>query len=150
MTKDVIISIAGLQYEVDEEEAVEIISRGEYYYRNDKHYVRYEELTEESGIPGKVTNCTLKISEDRIDLMKKGANNVHMIFERDKSNLTYYNTPFGDLMLGIHTNTIDIKEDDSLIEVTLTYGLDINYGHVSDCTLSIKIHSSQKNNEEKI
>ena len=71
--------------------------------------------------------------------MKKGASNVHMVFERGKSNLTYYNTPFGDLMLGIHTKTIDIKEEDSLIEVVLTYGLDINYGHVSDCTLNIKI-----------
>ncbi|WP_066713367.1 DUF1934 domain-containing protein [Clostridium sp. Marseille-P299] len=139
MTKDVIVSIAGLQYEIGEEEAVEIISRGEYYYRNNKHYVRYEELTEEDGFPCKLTNCTLKISNDKIDLMKKGASNVHMVFERGKSNLTYYNTPFGDLMLGIHTKTIDIKEEDSLIEVVLTYGLDINYGHVSDCTLNIKI-----------
>lgn len=146
MTKDVIVSIAGLQYEVSEDEAVEIISRGEYYYRNNKHYVRYEELTEESGNPFQITNCTLKISNDRIDLMKKGVSNVHMTFERDKSNMTYYNTPFGDLLLGIHTKTIDIKEADALIEIILTYGLDINNEHVSDCTLNIKIQATQKKN----
>ena len=41
MTKDVIISIQGLQYAVENEEdsPIEVISFGEYHKRGDKHYL---------------------------------------------------------------------------------------------------------------
>ena len=56
MTKEVLVSIRGLQFvdnEVgetasDEEiEQIETICPGEYYYRNDAHYIRYEEVMED-------------------------------------------------------------------------------------------------------
>ena len=144
MTKDVIVSISGLQYEVNGDEAVEVISRGEYYFRNKKHFIKYEEMIDEGEMPGKLVDCLLKISQDRIDMIKKGASNVHMIFEQGKSHMTYYNTPFGDLMLGVTTKTIDIKEEENELLATLTYGLDINYEHVSDCVLTIKVLSSEQ------
>ena len=64
MTKEVLVSISGLQFELDEKEteAIEVICPGEYYFRNGKHYIIYEELIEEEGINA-VTKCTLKITE---------------------------------------------------------------------------------------
>ena len=44
MTKDILVSISGLQVSPEmESDTVEVISPGEYYYRNDKHFVVYEE-----------------------------------------------------------------------------------------------------------
>ena len=34
MTKDVLISISGLQYEIDDNETVEVVTSGNYYYKN--------------------------------------------------------------------------------------------------------------------
>ena len=63
MTKDVLISISGLHFEVGGEsgegEPVEIITPASYYLKNGKHYVLYDEVVE--GVPGTVKN-TIKIS----------------------------------------------------------------------------------------
>ena len=55
MTKDVLINISGLhigvnEVENEEEEPIEVLSAGTYYFKNGKHYVFFEEVAE--GIPG--------------------------------------------------------------------------------------------------
>lgn len=136
MKKEVLVSISGLQYEFDKDDAVEVISIGEYYNRDGKHYVKYEEIMEE--VDG-VTSCTLKITENQIDIIKRGASNVHMIFESGKKNMTYYHTPYGDLQVGIFTKNIGVHEDENKILIEINYGLDINYSFISDCQIQIKI-----------
>ena len=61
MTKEVIISISGLPTDMDEDdcEAVEVISFGNYYLKNGKHYVKYEEVKEKQN---KVTSSMLKFT----------------------------------------------------------------------------------------
>lgn len=47
MTKDVVVSLKGLQLAPDQQsDAVEVIAPGEYYIRNNKHYVLFEEIME--------------------------------------------------------------------------------------------------------
>lgn len=139
MDKNVLISIAGLQYETDQEEALEIISPGEYYLKNGNHYVFYEELTENSDSGGGISKNRLKISPGYIELVKKGYNSTTMVFEQGKTTMSYYQTPFGNLLIGIHTTNIMIEEQEAGILASIEYSLDINYNHVSDCTIIIKI-----------
>ena len=141
MKKDVLVSISGLQYEIDKDEAVEVISVGEYYNRNGKHYILYEEILED--IEGS-TNCTIKISDQQIDIIKKGSSNVHMVFEENKKNMTYYHTPYGDLQVGIYTTMIKVTEEEDKVIADVEYGLDINYAHVSDCQIRIKITTKKQ------
>ncbi|MFA9377082.1 MAG: DUF1934 domain-containing protein [Lachnotalea sp.] len=141
MTKEVILSIAGLQFEnteVDTREPVEVVTVGEYYNKNGKHYIMYNEVTE--GFEGNTKN-TVKITEESLDIMKKGVTNVHMVFERDKKNLTCYNTPYGNLMIGIAAKNVEIKEEEENIDVSVDYALDVNYEHLADCQISINIKS---------
>lgn len=140
MKKEVLVSISGLQYEIDKDEAVEVISPGQYYYRDGKHYITYDEILED--MEG-VSNCILKISEKQIDIIKKGVNNVHMIFEVNAKNTTLYETPYGDLQIGIYTTLIDIKEEEDKIIIEINYSLDINYSKVSDCQITLKITSKK-------
>lgn len=134
MTKDVLITVSGLQFESETEDAVEVISRGEYYFRNGKHYLIYDELSEEEQA---VSKCVLKISENIVELTKKGSINVHILFEEEKTNMTYYNTPYGDLMLGITTRGMELTETENRIELRLAYMLVMNYQHVSECELRV-------------
>lgn len=139
MTKEVIVSIAGLQYESEEEEAIEVISLGEYYFRNGKHFVLYDELLDQENVPAKTVRCTLKISKQQVELTKKGEAASHMVFELGKSHMNYYATPYGDLMIGVTTKSIDVNESEKEVKVELVYALDINYQYVSECNLKIKI-----------
>lgn len=143
MTKDVLISIAGLRYEAEEKEIVEVINRGEYYCKNGKHYIIYDEISEDS--PKDVTKCTVKISKDRIELIKNGYNHVHMNFELKRNNYSCYSTPFGDLMMGITTTSIDLLESDKQILANLQYELAINYEHASNYDLRIEVSETQNN-----
>ena len=46
MTKDVLITIRGVHTMDEEDNDVEMIVRGDYYQKNGKHYILYEELLE--------------------------------------------------------------------------------------------------------
>lgn len=135
MTKDVIITISGLQFEAEGNEPVEVISRGEYYFRNGKHFLVYEELSEEEQ---EISKCVLKISEHVVELTKKGSSNVHMLFEENMSNTTYYNTPYGQLVIGIATQAIEWRAGEEELELEIRYSLDMNYQYVSECELIVK------------
>lgn len=140
MKREVLIAIAGLQFEVDEDEALEVISPGEYYYQNGKHYVLFEELQEdEKGEKGGITKNILKFSEDSVELRKSGFNNVVMTFETGKKTVTCYQTPVGNLMIGIDTNLVRVTQLPEGTVIDIYYALDINYSHVSDCAIKIKI-----------
>lgn len=140
MTKDVLVSINGLQIARQSEEAepMEVITAGDYYKKNNKHYVIYDEVTE--GFTGTTKNI-IKLQEDCVDITKRGITNVHMVFEKNKKNVTCYETPFGSLMLGINAKDIKITEEENDISVDVRYALELNYEHLADCTIKMAIQS---------
>jgi len=140
MTKDVIVSICGLQMDVDSESPLEVITMGNYFYKNGKHYVLFDETV---GDAGEQTKNTIKIAPNRVDVIKKGDNSVHMVFEPDKKNMTYYNTPFGSMLVGINTLGITHEEDELNINTKIEYALEVNYAHMSDCSIAINIKSTE-------
>ena len=145
MTKDVLICVSGLQFELEEDEALEAVSQGSYYFRNGKHYVTYEEFQEGSNQP---TNVMLKLSDHKMEMMKKGETNVHMLFEEGKQHNAMYRVPFGNLLMGINTTSFKLVETENEINAEILYGLDINYDHVSDCQIKIRIVSREMGVEE--
>lgn len=140
MNKKVLVAISGLQTEMGEDEAVEVISPGEYHNRDGRHYILYEEMYEDDDkANGGVSKNLLKISPDCIELTKKGYTNVNMIFEKNKKTMTYYQTPFGNLLICLYTKNISVIEKKEGILATIDYSLDINYDYISDCNIQIKI-----------
>ena len=67
MTKEVLLTLSGLQFDQREEDAgqVEVVTVGDYYKRNGKHYVVYEEITEGFSQP---TKNMFKFSEHMLEL----------------------------------------------------------------------------------
>ena len=143
MTQEVLLTLQGLQFEQREEDAdkIEMVTVGDYYKKNGKHYVIYEEVTE--GFT-QTTKNRLKFSEDMLELSRNGLVNMHMVFQENKKNLTNYNTPFGQILIGIDTKKIQIKEQKDNIVVDVDYSLDVNYEFLSDCHIKISICSKEK------
>ena len=143
MTKDVLLTISGLQLAVQEDgagEPIEVITPGDYYKRNEKHYVLYDEVME--GFEGTTQNV-IKIAEDSLDITKKGVANVHMIFEKNKKNMTYYYTPFGSILIGIDAKRVQVAETEENIDVTVNYDLEVNYEFLANCNITVNIKSKE-------
>lgn len=138
MTRDVLISISGMQIIEEDNNAVEMITAGDYFLKNGNHYILYEEIQE--GAEGVIRN-TIKIHRSGLDIIKRGSSSVHMSFEKDKKNMSCYATPFGELMIGISTNDIRIDEEEDSLKVRVAYSLDINYQHVSECNIVLDVRS---------
>ena len=142
MTKDVLISISGIQMAANEveshdEEPIEILSAGNYYFKGGTHYMFFEEVAE--GIPG-VTKTQIRLNEtSSIEVTKKGVSNMHMIFEKNKHHRCFYETPYGQLNLGIFTTEIAIEETEDNINIRADYALDVNHEPISECTIRINV-----------
>ena len=142
MTKEVLVSISGLQMAVNDmenqdDEPIEILSAGTYFFKDGTHYIFFEEVAE--GIPG-VTKTQIRLNgTDSLEVMKKGVFHMHMVFEKNKQNRCFYKTPFGELNLGICTSAIVVDETEENINIRAEYALDVNYEPLADCTIRINI-----------
>lgn len=138
MTKDVLVSIVGAHLIEGENNGVEVITSGSYFFKNGRHYVIYEEMIE--GIEGAIKN-TIKIRNGAVDVIKNGSAHSHMVFEQEKKNVSCYATPFGQMMVGVNTNNIEVKESEDKLFVKVDYTLDINNEQMSHCQLTMDIRS---------
>lgn len=139
MTKEVLVKISGLQFAGEtESEPVEVITTGDYYKRNGKHYILYDEIMEGFSEP---TKNIIKLGEDMLDITKKGTTNVHMMFEKNRKNLTYYYTPYGSILIGIDAKKVEVQEGEHNIDVKVDYSLEVNYEHMADCSITMNIVS---------
>ncbi len=140
MTKEVIISINGLQFADGEQDGIEVITAGNYYEKNDKIYIIYNEVLEDTG---EVIKNTIKISSNSVEMIKKGSTNVHMVFEKNQKNITYYYTPYGEILVGITATSIECNRTQDMLKLKLEYSLEINYEHMSDCEIRLKVSSKE-------
>jgi len=142
MTKEILLSLKGLQIEnlQEEEQELETITFGEYYKRSGSHYVIYEEVTEGFS---EVTKNMIKFKGNSLEVSKKGLFNVHMIFEEKKKNMTSYATPYGNILFGIDTRNVKIKEEQDHIRVYVDYALEANYQHLADCRIEMNVCSRE-------
>lgn len=140
MNKDVLIHVRGLQMmETDDaQEPIEIVVPGQYYFRNGSHYLRYEEMLDDTA---ETTVNYIKMSPNGVEVRKQGQINVHMVFEEGKKNKTFYNTPYGTLQMGISATGLELKESEDGIQMKVDYALDMNEEHVADCYLTVQAQS---------
>ena len=139
MTKEVLIHIRGVQNMggiTEPYEPIELITPGEYYFRNNTHYLLYEERME--GFTEPVHNM-VKVRPGMMEVRKKGLVNVHMVFEQCKKNMTYYTTPYGTLQMGISATNLELTESEENLQIKADYALDMNEEHVADCYLAIQV-----------
>ena len=149
MTKDVFVSISGMHEEIaetpaverDEAEAIEVVTPGSYYFRNEKHYIVYDEVME--GFE-EATKNIFKFDGSCLEVTKRGAVNVHMLFEEQKKNMTTYHTPFGDILIGIDTEKIEVSEEENKIHLHVDYSLEANYQHLANCKIDMKIYPKKE------
>lgn len=140
MTKEVMLTIRGMQFDQGpDSDEIETVQWGQYYKKNDTHYVVYEELME--GFDQPVKNI-IKFKNHEMDLTKRGLVNVYMVFEEKKKNMTNYLTPYGGILIGLDTARVAFTEEEEEINVQVDYVLEVNYEYLADCKIEMKIQPS--------
>lgn len=135
MTKDVLVTISGTQFEAGDE-AIELKVSGTYYFKNGKHYVMYEEQPEADG---PVIKNLVKFYEDYFEITKSGGSNSVLLFQKDRQMSTMYDTVIGPMQIDTVTHELTIDETEDEIHVEVKYSLDINYNFVSECEVKFKV-----------
>ena len=139
MTKDVWISLQGLQFSGDEsEDNIESSVSGTYYEKNGKHYVIYEEVIE--GLQKPVMN-KLKFGEHFLELRRSGPLSVCMMFEENQKHMADYHTPYGKFALGIDTKKFRMENETDKMRLDIEYTLEQNNEYLADCKILIEVHS---------
>lgn len=139
MNQNVKVLIKGLHKSEDDSADLGTESIGKYYLKNEKHYILYEEKIPETEVAIK---NTIKVSKDTVEVIKKGYNDMHLIFSEGETNHTYLATIAGKIFVGVNTEKLIIKEENDSLDVDIEYSLIMNEEKVSDCKVQIKISSN--------
>ena len=81
--------------------------------------------------------------ENRIEVMKRGLVESHMIFEPGRRTTANYRTPMGLFLMGITTSLLEVEEDEESILLRIKYSMEMNGEYAFDCSTEI-LASSKK------
>lgn len=120
---------------------LEMRAMGEYCERNGKHYIRYEEISEESGQP---VSHLLKIRGKNVEHILDGGIAGHLYFEEGKRHNTDYRTQMGSLEVEVDTKSVEMTESERGIFARVEYELYLNGEKVADTTTCISVEFAEK------
>ncbi len=123
MKQKVMLSIRGRQTYADQEpDVIELVTEGTMEKAGDVWILHYEE-SDLTGLSGVTT--TFQIAPDKITLTRTGNLNSEMVFQKDISHNSLYQTEFGALMITVSASHIDTKLSEKGGVVDLIYSIEI-------------------------
>ncbi|MGI6021412.1 MAG: DUF1934 domain-containing protein [Lachnospiraceae bacterium] len=140
MSKEVLIKIRGVQnysgINENPDAPIEVRSVGQYEYRDGSHILKYDEMMDDEGA---IAHTRTVISDDGVSVSKDGAVNVTMAFEKGKTSVSSYETPFGIHELEIFTTSLETERSFDGIETNIRYVMSINGVHLADCFVNYQV-----------
>ena len=138
MMKDVLISLTSIQWQDDEKNETELVTRASLSKTGSQNIISYED-TSATGFEGSITTITVE-GNDSVSIIRRGTANSVLSLEIGRKHYCQYGTPFGDMRIGVYTHAIDntIEKDGRLY---LKYTLDLNSSYLSDNEIIMNIKS---------
>ena len=122
--KDYVITIRGLQsYDDDDDVDIEMMAEGDFSIEDGKFFIDYDE-TEATGMEG--TKTTIEIDENYVSLTREGTVDTTLLFIEGRQTSSYYDTPYGTMMMGINTEKVDADLTENGGTVAVKYSMSMN------------------------
>ena len=125
MTDNVIISIKGKQlYAESGPDEMELVTSG--VLKRDSRggfMVSYQE-SELTGLEG--TTTKLHVHGGRVTLLREGGVNSQMVFEEGRRHLSMYETPYGELSIGVNTKRMRSTLGEAGGDLEIDYAIEID------------------------
>ena len=138
MKETFLMNIKGLQSYSGPDEDTDIVLTTEagFEKQDGVFFIDYKE-TEITGMEG--TNTLIEIGDNYVSLRRTGTVNTTMLFMKDRKTSSCYNTPYGELLIGIFTNKLEIDIDENGGRVSVDYYIDINNASTSKNNFDLEI-----------
>ena len=135
MNKKVKVSLSSYQKTDEGVEEIKVSAPGTYSLINDRHFIKYEEKTDDDAI----NKVLLKFDSGFLEMTKSGETMSTLTFNERENTEGYYKTPYGTFLIETDTKKLDVKKGKKNIFVNLEYGLYIDGEFVADCKMYIEI-----------
>ncbi len=138
MKETFLINIRGIQTYSEPGDDTDIVLTTEagFEKQDDVYFIDYEE-TEITGMEG--TKTLIEIADSYVSLRRTGTVNTNMLFMKDRKTSSSYSTPYGELVVGILTNKLEIDIDENGGRVFVDYYIDINNATTSKNNFDLEI-----------
>jgi uncharacterized beta-barrel protein YwiB (DUF1934 family) len=135
--KEVLVTVRGTRTDdAGERDTIELVTRGNYYYKNKSYYIVYDE-SEISGMEG--TTTSLKAERDRVTLNRMGTSGLRQVFEEGVINEAMYITSCGSMDMKVLPRRVKVELDDSGGSINLGYDLELGSARLGFNELSITV-----------
>lgn len=121
--------MTSIQKAGSDSDKTELTTEGEYSSVRDGFKISYED-SDATGFNGSVTEIT--VTGNMASIMRSGTAQSNLVVEKDKKHYCHYNTPFGEMMVGIFTKEIKNELTENGGTLSLKYTVDVNASYVSD------------------
>jgi uncharacterized beta-barrel protein YwiB (DUF1934 family) len=142
MTKDVMISISGLQeYEDMDDDSIELTTAGKLTRTNEGGYHLSYQESALTGMEGTLT--TFEILPRRVVLTRTGQVCSEMVFETGVRHLSLYDTPYGHLEIGVAARAVRSTIGDKGGELEISYAVDVDHRLTGENTVYLTVKEAK-------
>lgn len=133
MEERYIITVIGKQTVDGEQDKIEVITAGDMIIQGDKITIVYPEYHEENGsaMASQKTDTTVTLDGKVLSIDRQGEMSSHLILEKGVRHECLYQTPMGQMFIGIFTDEIQTDLNEHGGTITAAYQLDFNRTVVS-------------------
>lgn len=146
--ESVIITLKSTQQgRENESEETELDTLGTCQRKDGVLELSYED-SEVTGFVGSTTMVRVEQSDTGmlVNVMRSGTANSNLILEIGKKHFSVYNTPYGNMALGIETDELVFEETPEGGKIFMAYTIDMNSAFLSENTIELvwKRNESEK------
>lgn len=139
MEKHVLINITDNHFSEGESVSSELTTVGMLSGSGEDYSLSYLETDEEM----RESKVVLTVEEGkRIVLTRTGQYSTQMIIEKDRRYNCHYNTPYGEMMMGIFASKVESEMGSRGGNLNFRYTLDFNTGYISTVELNVKVEEA--------
>jgi uncharacterized beta-barrel protein YwiB (DUF1934 family) len=118
---EVLLNIKGRQTHGDQSGDVELTTEGTFTMENGVFVISYDESESE----GEDVRTEIRVADGMVTMHKSGAVETEFIFEKGKTFVTNYQTPFGNLDVSLLPTLVEAKLQDACGSIELEYVMSI-------------------------
>lgn len=132
-----IITVVGRQTVDGEQDKIEVITAGDMTIEEGRITITYPEFT--SDTPAKQTDTAVTLENGVLCIDRQGEMSSHLILEQGVRHECLYQTPMGQMFIGIFTDSITVDVDEHGGVINAAYQLDFNRSVVSYNEFNISV-----------
>nr|WP_246277157.1 DUF1934 family protein [Neobacillus endophyticus] len=120
---------------IDDQETMELVVFGSYIQKGQVGYLKYEEVMEEGEV-----RTIVKLSEDEILILRGGAVNMRLPFQRNKRMIGHYELPFAVFETTTWVKSMEFSFENGSGLVDILYDFFLDGDHTGTYHMNITFH----------